>query len=62
MQKRTTTINGARRIGPDVARAARANGSIATASTMPRATIETAIVLSPSLTPPSRRRVKIFTT
>ena len=31
-------------------------------STIPRATIETAIVSSPSLTPPSRRRVAIFTT
>jgi hypothetical protein len=29
---------------------------------MPSATIETAIVLSPSATPPSLRRVEIFTT
>ena len=40
MQKRTTTVSGARRIGPDVARAETARGSIVTASTMPRATIE----------------------
>jgi hypothetical protein len=39
-----------------------ASGSIATASTMPRATIEMAIVSSPSLTPPSRRRMEISTT
>jgi hypothetical protein len=34
--------------------------SIATASTMPRATKEMAIDSSPTLTPPSRRRVEIF--
>ena len=48
MQNRTTTISGARMTGPEVPTAAAASGSIATASTIPRATIETAIAFSPT--------------
>ncbi len=61
-QKSSTTISGARKIAPDVAIAAIASGSIATASTSPRVMIERPIVSRPRRTPPSRRSVEILTT
>ena len=55
VQNSTTTISGARRIGPDRASAETASGSTVTESTRPSATIDSATVSRLTLTPPSRR-------
>ena len=61
-QKSITTIRGARKIAPEVTKAATARGSIATASTRPREMMESAIASRPTVTPPSRRSVATLTT
>ena len=55
--KRTTITSGPRRLVELVAVAEIDNGSIATASTMPSDTIESAIASNPTRTPPSLRSV-----
>ena len=60
MPKATTKRSGPRRLAELVAVAEIESGSIATASTMPREMIESAIASRLSRMPPSRRSVPIL--